>query len=234
MLRICIADDEKESITTLRDYLKRYFGSDDKFTYTAFCDGKELVENYSSEFDIVFLDIEMPNMNGYKAAKKIRDIDKSAIIVFLTRMKQYAVKGYEVDALDFLVKPVEYGTFEVKFKKILRAAEKRDVPRIEIKTNGNVMYIPCRDVSRIEVLGHELIYHTTKGEFRNYGSLKETENKLKNYGFISVSRYNLVNLRYVIGVYDWYIMTEKEKIEISRRKRKEVMAALTEYYGDRV
>lgn len=234
MLRICAVDDEQDSITTLRSYLEKYFGSDDKFSLTAFHDGKELIENYSPEFDLVFLDIEMPNMNGYKAAKHIRSIDDSAVIVFLTRMKQYAVKGYEVNAIDFLVKPVEYGSFEIKFRKILRAVKKRDVPRIEIRRDGNVMYIPCCDIIRVEVIGHELIYHTEEGEYRNYGSLRETENRLSKYGFISVSRYTLVNLRHVIGVYDWYIMVGNEKIEISRRKRKEVVAALTGYYGDRV
>ena len=231
MLNIAVADDEEESVERLRRLLERYFeGKKDAYSLTVFGDGAELTENYRPQYDIIFLDIEMPRMNGMEAARKIRRADCDVVIIFLTRMAQYAIKGYEVEALDFPVKPVSYADFEVKFGRAVRNAASRTDDKIEIRMDGSCMWLPVSQIYYIEVIKHDLIYHTKQGEYRTRGSLGEAESRLSRYGFRLCSRYCLVNMRHVLGVYDWYILVGEDKIEVSRRKRREIMLALMDRY----
>ncbi len=71
-------------------------------------------EHYRADYDIVFMDIELPGINGMEAAHRLREIDQQVILIFVTNMAQFAVKGYEVDALDYIIKPAQYGPLSIK------------------------------------------------------------------------------------------------------------------------
>ena len=165
----------------------------------------------------------MPGTDGMQTAARIREKDSETVIVFLTRMAQYAIKGYEVKALDFIVKPVDYNSFSVKLGRAIDAAKRKQEYRIEIRMDGDCLWLPVSAVYSIEVNKHELTYHTAQGNFTARGSLSELEGKLRPHGFRTCSRYCLVNMKHVTGIYDWFILIGKEKIEVSRRKRKELL-----------
>ena len=100
MIRIAIVEDEKEYQDTLLSYIKRY--REEHFADIAtsvFSDGMDLVDDYHGGFDILLMDIKMKHLDGMKAARKIRSMDQAVVIIFITTMAQYAVAGYEVDAL---------------------------------------------------------------------------------------------------------------------------------------
>lgn len=232
MLRICVADDEPESIRRLEDFLARFFTlRKEQFELTSFPSGDRLVKNYAPVYDIIFLDIEMPGMNGMQTAARIRMMDEKVIIIFLTRMAQYAVKGYEVNAFDFIVKPVDYNSFAVKFGRALDAVKRRQEYKIEIRLDGGCLWLPVSCVWMIEVNKHDITYHTEQGDYTSRGSLVELEARLARFGFRRCSRFCLVNMKFVTGIYDWYILVHGQKIEVSRRMRKEMMEALLDYYG---
>lgn len=119
MIKIAIAEDEKKEAEKLESYIRRYGAEHgENYNVSVFTNGIDFVSS-AEPFHIVFLDIDMPLMGGLDAAKKLREADKSACIIFVTNLAQYAVKGYEVDAMDFVVKPIDYPSFESKFKKAL-------------------------------------------------------------------------------------------------------------------
>lgn len=126
MLRVAVVEDETEYRGLIQEMVGRYAKEYDlQIQTTAFPDGRELVQNYH-KFDILLMDIEMPHLNGMEAAQKIRELDKEVVIVFITNMAQYAIKGYEVDALDFILKPLNYYTFSMRFTRAVGRVKNRE------------------------------------------------------------------------------------------------------------
>ena len=108
MIQIAIVEDEEIYVKQLTEYIRKYQTERGRsIKVTVFGDGEDITENYNGVFDIILMDIQMRFMDGMTAAEKIRQMDQKVIIMFITNMIQYAVRGYEVDAMDYVVKPVE-------------------------------------------------------------------------------------------------------------------------------
>lgn len=125
MLHVSIVEDDPSSAKLLGRYVKKYFeetGGEYKLSY--FTDGLQFIADYSGNCDIVFMDIEMPRLDGMATARRLRAIDQTVSLIFVTNMAKYALKGYEVDALDFMLKPVEYFNFCLKMEKAIRLQKK--------------------------------------------------------------------------------------------------------------
>ena len=107
MIRIALVEDEAEVRAQLQGYVQRHtrqYGTE--FAVTEFADGMELLDDYRPVYDILFLDVEMKHLDGMETARRVRELDKDVIIVFITNMAQYAIGGYAVGALDYVLKPV--------------------------------------------------------------------------------------------------------------------------------
>ena len=112
MIRIALVEDEAEVRAQLQGYVQRHtrqYGTE--FAVTEFADGMELLDDYRPVYDILFLDVEMKHLDGMETARRVRELDKDVIIVFITNMAQYAIGGYAVGALDYVLKPVPYFAF---------------------------------------------------------------------------------------------------------------------------
>ena len=118
MFRIGIAEDDPSFQKTISEYIERYQKEKNiDIQASFFQDGNELVFKYEPIYDVLLLDIEMPKMNGMDAAREIRKRDQRVLIIFITNMAQYAINGYEVGALDFVLKPIKYFSFSMKLEK---------------------------------------------------------------------------------------------------------------------
>ena len=118
MKHIAVVEDDSSASQQIQNYLSLYQkGNEQEFSVTVFADGLSILEDYHPTWDIILMDIEMPLMDGMTAAKRIRELDQSVIIIFITNMAKYAIKGYEVGALDFVLKPVSYFAFSLKITK---------------------------------------------------------------------------------------------------------------------
>lgn len=112
MLRIAIVEDEDSYISVLKGFLERYKEeSGEQMEITVYHDGDEIAAFYKAQFDIILMDIEMKFIDGMTAAEEIRQKDTTVSIIFITNAPQYAIRGYEVGALDYILKPVSYFTF---------------------------------------------------------------------------------------------------------------------------
>lgn len=236
MINIAIVEDEPTEAERLAGYLLRYKKETDgiDFNITRFADGIAFLTNYKAEYDIIFMDIEMPGLDGMTTAKKLRMQDPEAILVFVTNMAQFAVKGYEVDAMDFVVKPVPYDNFKLKVARALkRLVCKRDDKLVVYGRNGATVVIIPR-IRYVEVVNHMLTFNTEDGTVSATGSLKNIEEKLAGRGFSRANSCYLVNLDYVTGVSDGIAELGEDKLPVSRSRRKQFMKDVADYLGGKI
>lgn len=232
MLRIAVVEDDRRCSGQLLEYLRRFSQETGiALEGVPFYDGMEAVEGYRPDFDIVLMDIEMPYVDGMTAAKKIRAIDPTVAILFVTSMAQYAIEGYSVGALDYLLKPVSWFSFSVKLKKAVAAVQQRAQRYLYLPLGDAMRKVPLSDIYYVEVLNHYLHIHTASEEFVLPGSLREFAASLKEESFVLCNSGNLVNLRNVRGYRKDTVLLPGCELSLSRPRRKEFMQALSDYLG---
>lgn len=229
---IAIVEDDLAQIDNLTKMIKSYKKEKGlELNVVSFL--KPLTFLYGNQnFDIVFLDIGMPEISGMEIATELRKNDNIVQIVFVTNMVQYAVRGYSVDAIDFIVKPVEYLRFQQVMERVIKAVNiNKHNPTTTLTFNGNLIRINIFEIIFIEVLDHKLIYHLKDQKFSTWGSLKEIEKEYSDYGFALCNNCYLVNLRYVTAVKGYTVTVGKELLQISHPKKKSFMLKLANYLG---
>lgn len=230
MLRIAIVEDNRADARQLEALARQYaeeYGV--QLEVNCFSTGMEIADQYKPVWDIIFLDIEMPLLDGMSAAERIRAQDPEVILIFVTNMAQYAIRGYEVDALAYLLKPVSYGAFHMKMRKAQRILDSRSAPSVLLMSEGRAVRLDAADVYYVEVQDHQLIYHTRSGEYRLFGSLRSVEKQLSQ-GFARCNQCYLVNLRHVDGIREDCVQVGADRLKISRARKKEFMQNLSDYY----
>jgi DNA-binding LytR/AlgR family response regulator len=233
MIWVAIAEDEPTCAEQLRQYLNR-FGAEEnvQFEIETFSDGLELLEHYRPDWDVLLMDIEMPNLDGMTAAKKIRETDSSILIVFITNMAKYAIKGYEVDAMDFVLKPVSYFAFSMKMRKALRHNKANRQACLVFPWEDGIQKIYSDEIYYVEIADHWLKIHTEQGVFSKLGTLKEMEAQLRDCHFAKCNKCYLVNLRHISHVRGNMVTLEDgSELQISRPRRKEFQLEIMNYYG---
>ena len=234
MIRVAIVEDEDEFVAELSAYLKRIETENDlQFSVTRFRDGEELTDGYRSEYDLILMDIQMRNMDGMSAAELIRVKDSRVIIIFITNRADYAIRGYQVDALDYILKPINYLSFSQKLQRAVERIENRQEHRISINTKNGLLMINVSGVYYVESQGHKVIWHTELGDYEVRDRMRDIEQILLPYDFFRSNKGYLVNLQYVDGIQNECCLVRGNKLLISRARRSEFMAALTKYMGEK-
>ncbi len=232
MIHAAIVEDNSDAQERLVRYLDRYQNEkSQRVIVSCFSDAIDFISDYEPKYDVVFMDIEMPHINGMDAAVRLRRLDTNICLVFITNMAQYAVRGYEVDAMGYMLKPVDYFAFRLQMDKVVsRITLKADV-EIYIKTSEYMKRVFLRDLMYVDVSGHYLTYHTDSGDYREFGQLNKLEGKLLSNYFFRCNKYCIVNLKYVTKMEDDAILVGDNKIQISRRRKKDFLIALNGFFN---
>lgn len=234
MYQIAIVEDELDAADALAAFLGRYATEREaEFEITRFTSAMEF-EVTRRRFDLVFMDIQMPGINGMEAAHLLRTYDEDTPIIFVTNLAQYAVKGYEVDALDFIVKPVTYYNFRMRMDKAMRHIRRNAGRSLTLTTRDGMRVVPLADIEYVEVSRHDLSYHIygEDAPFVVYGSLKAFEEDVAGGPFVRISASCAVNMnqvRFVRG--QTVIMKGGDTLYFSRSRRREALATITNFLG---
>lgn len=233
MLHIAIVEDDPSYARQLQDYLGRYSReSGEPIEVAVYTDGDEIVEGYRAQFDLILLDVEMPFLDGMTAAEEIRRRDSEVVIIFITNMAQYAIKGYAVDALDYVLKPVSYFAFTQRLERAVARMKRRERKYLVIPVKGGSQKVDVSLLYYVESQGYTLLYHTAAGVYSSTGTMKEVEARLEGLHFFRGNNGYLINLEHVDGVQDGSALVHGEQLQLSRPRRAAFMEALTNYLGE--
>jgi DNA-binding LytR/AlgR family response regulator len=228
MRNIAIVEDEDQAAAVLTGYIEKYAEKyNQEFNIVRFHNGLDFLKDYQSTYSVVFMDIQMPNCNGMNVAFNLREIDKTVSIIFVTNLSQYAQKGYEVDAVSYLIKPVSYYDFELKFRKGLDIYAMNEEQKVTITVAGGFCRISTDKLMYVEVVKHRLYYHLVDDVIEVTGVLSKVEEELKQYGFMRCNQCFLVNPKFVVSVKGYDVLVGNETLTISRPRKNAFMEELT-------
>lgn len=231
-MRIAIVEDNMQEQERIASMIKRYFDANGKnCQLICFADGDELLEDYRPDWDLILLDIQMARLDGMTAAEMIRKVDKDVFLVFVTNMANYAIRGYSVHALDFLLKPVNYRMLEQVLMQVERLLAERTKKFIALPTQKGMIRLDVSEIDYVEVENHVLSVITAQGVFRLRGTISGVEETLSEYGFYRCNNCYLVNLAHVTRVEPGTVVVGGHELAISRPRQKKFMEALTRYIG---
>lgn len=233
MIRIAVVEDEKKFIDQAKEYFEQYRKeSNENLEITFFRDGDEIVSRYRSQFDIILMDIQMKFMDGMTAAEEIRKIDSQVIILFITNLAQYAIRGYEVGAMDYILKPLSYFAFSQKLTQAIQKVQKKGRQYVTLSIKGGVIRVELSDIYYIESDGHNLVYHTSKGNHTGAGTMKQAEETFVGMHFSRANKGYLINLEKVEGIRDKCAIVAGQQLLISRNRYEAFMKDMTNYWSE--
>ena len=231
--RTLIVEDEAKEAHRLTELLSRYGKEHSvKFQTTWHTSGMEMLMD-KGIYDLCLLDIEMPGINGMEAAQLLRTFDEAVPIIFVTNLAQYAVKGYEVGAQGFIVKPVTYGSLSLNLDRALRTINQNANRTIVVPTADGIRVIPLRSIIYIDVVKHDLSYHLDDGEIvSSHGSLVQVAKEFTDAPVVRISKNCLVNMNKILQVRNLDIqVSSNEFLKISQANKKQVIDTITDYLG---
>ena len=234
MLKICVLEDESLPLERMKAYLHQFQIEHSNFEYMleTYSSAFDLLEHYSRDVDLLFLDIRVPDMSGMEAAKRIREIDQNVMILFVTNLTQYAIEGYSVNAFDYILKPLAYNSFSSKLERALRMLSYRSSDiTLDLRTRDGGRRVSADSITYIEISNHDILVHIGTEQIRQWGTLAKFEEQLREAHFARCSSSYLVNLKYVQKVLGDQVLVGGDALPISRPRRKEFLNALAQYKG---
>ena len=232
MVKIAIVEDENAASDQLVSYCGRYAKENAReISVMQYQSTEQLFAGEYTAYDMILMDIELPGLDGFSAVKKLRAANNDVAVIFVTNLAQYAVKGYEVEALDFIVKPVRYSSFEMKMRRILQAVDLKKGREVLLNVGGTVRVLTSSSIYYVEVMDHDLTYHTSQGDVTVRGKLSAVEQQLPKEVFFRCSTSYLINLQHVRQLTGDTVLVGDRELRVSRGKKKELMAALAACLG---
>lgn len=233
MLLVSIIDPSKEDVTHLSALIERYFRRNGTaYVQRVYQSGMEFVRSAENS-DIVFLETDLEKLDGLETARIIRKLGNEAQLIFIARGAEMAIHGYSVDALDYLLKPVEPAAVERALDKAVRRLSSRSCAYLALKLPNGTASISTNDITYVEVFDHNLVYHTTGGDYTVRGRLGDVYEQLDHDYFLACNRSFIVNLRYVTEICTDHVILNGTKISVSKSHRKEIQSRFSAFMDKR-
>ncbi|WP_156759442.1 LytR/AlgR family response regulator transcription factor [Microbacterium karelineae] len=235
-LSIAIVEDDDRDRERLRTMLRQYeTDSGVTIRLTEFEDGAAIIEGYQPLFDVIFLDIQMGGIDGMRAAEAIREVDASVILIFVTKTAQYAVGGYAVQALSYLLKPVSMFAVAGELDRSIAQLGRAEQTSILVGPRSSPRRVDVNDIVSIESRRHQIRLHTVDELLTFNATLQEFDDLLSPRGFSRSHSSFLVNLKHVVSIDgDECVMTTGDRVRISRSRKKLLLEELANHIGARL
>lgn len=236
MINIAICEDDIKQLNDIISLIEEYKTTLSKdISYTSFESAIDLIDiiKKGKQFDIIFLDIIMPLLNGMEAAKEIQDVDKNVMILFLTSSSEFAVESYEVGAYYYALKPVLKDKFFTIMNKTIEELEKQKNDTLIIKSKDGISRILLSKLEYCEVVGKNIFYYLSNGKtLKSTGTFSSISDTLMKYPyFFKPHRSYIVNMNYIENINNHgIIMQSLNKIPIARGRYGEMRDTYMNYF----
>ncbi len=228
MIKFAICDDEPFMVEELSAHLAGYMAErfTDAYQIDRFLDGRSLLES-GCEFDLIFLDIQMREMNGMEAARILRQKNRHSVLIFVTVLKDYVFDAFEVQACDYLVKPLDSGHFKRTMDRAMKSLEQKEDKNIVVRRGTSCEVIRLSQILYCEVQGRKVYVHQTDGTVVDYYERMGDLERRVDGRFFRCHRSYLVNLDFVRGCKAGRVMLPwRKEIPVSRLREQDLMKAL--------
>ena len=228
MIKFAICDDEPAMVRELAGYLARYLEEHEVTAYSvsSFSNGRALLEA-ADGFDVIFLDIQMEEPDGMQTARLLRGQGDHSLLIFVTVLKELVFDAFQVEAYDYLTKPLDAVRFARTMNRALRTLEQRATASIVIQQGSGCEVVPLSDVVYCEVLGRKVYLHKKDGTVTGYYDRLEQLERRVDRRFFRCHRSYLVNLDYVRGCQTGQVLlSQGERIPVSRLRERDLTGAL--------
>lgn len=234
MIRISVIDDEIEEALGIREMVRHALEQrHEPAEISVHQDAQAFLDAYAAgQSDVILLDIQMPRMDGMTCAERIRERDASVILIFITSMIQYAVQGYRVEAMDYIVKPVTPALLEHSLSRALKRLGRRKT--LIVRADDGMRSLEADELLYAEALNHHVILHTAAGEIRCTQTLASIEAQLEGYGFFRCHAAFLINMKRVQHIDGNDLYMAGKAIPISKHRRRAFLQELTAYWGETI
>lgn len=230
-MRLCICDDDNCIHDEIKLLLQPFTTTETQFTITNLFSGEELIKYYSvrKRFDVIFLDVEMNQINGIKTAEKIRQTDPNAIIVFISSHENYVFEVFRLEALHFIRKPIDANEFAEVFQRAMNKYRSLN-SSVTLKWQNERTVITINDILYVEGYKRHITVHTKDDEYESIGKITDMLEVLEPHGFIRIHQGFIVNMDYIKRFDSSDVVLKNDtKVMISVRKRTEALKAYDVY-----
>ena len=228
MIKFAICDDEPAMARELAGYLARYLEEHEVTAYSVsnFSSGRALLEA-ADGFDVIFLDIQMEEPDGMETARLLRRQGDHSLLIFVTVLMELVFDAFQVEAYDYLTKPLDAARFARTMDRVLQTLEQRTAASIVIQQGSGCEVVPLSDVVYCEVLGRKVYLHKADGTITGYYDRLEQLERRVDGRFFRCHRSYLVNLDYVRGCQTGQVLlSQGERIPVSRLRERDLTGAL--------
>jgi len=241
-VKIAICDDDSTELENIKSAVDEFIVSkqpNSQITVDVFTNGSDLLcyLNKHNDYDLLILDIIMPDMNGIALAAEIRNINISCKIIFLTSSPEFAVNSYKVNAFCYLLKPFSRDEINSLLNKALDDTEEEKSKSIVVKENGRLTRVQIHMIQYIESIRHIVIFHLRDNRVIScYSTMKEFHDiLLSDNRFIKCHQSFIVNMNHVISITkNDFVLVDKTLIPISRQIHQQVKNKYIDYFFEKV
>ena len=222
-LNLAICDDDTNDIAIMKKNILQYtIESDNNIVVSSYFSASDLLSDYKNHlYQIVLLDIEMPDINGMELARQLRDMDDDLLIVFTTSYPEYMHESFEFQPFQFITKPVDYTAIYKLFNNIIKKLYRNSKSIVIIDTDGEKNFVPLNDLLYISSMKENKLH--LRYQLTDRALISKAEKRLSSHGFVSPSRGFLVNLHLIRSINSTRLLLNNGfELPISRRRSKEL------------
>ncbi len=230
IVRAAVVEDDKSFAESLTGQLSEYSRlTGQEIAVSGFATAESLLAEGTDAFDILLLDIELPGMDGMALAETIRNNGSNAEIIFITNSPQYAIAGYKVGAMDYVLKPVSETALFHTLDTAIERCRAKETRFLSVPVRGGYRKVAVSSIRYLEVRDHDLTIHTTEGDITTRAAIRDMQQELPAERFFHCNKGYLINLAYVDGITGQDIQIGADIIPVGRTKKKAFLEAMNRY-----